>query len=431
MTNSTPVDKNGLILIVGGGPAGFGAALAFHNNKYTNIVVLEGRADLNFDVQESYPIGLNVRGQTSINKLVGDEINYNDTSRFGLIVNSWKVIVGPGINVATIDSGLSFGSSRAGVTQLLYSEVEKRGSHIKVLFDHKAIDVDVKRHTLTCQTSTGEKKEFQPVCLVIADGYRSRVRDRLAEQDNSLHVQQWPWPYGFRALFSEIDPPTELDAYTHYVYNSIYLAKFLNGKWGVVLSLRDNAPEFLFSEESNEENVRKLKKFLKDYCPPALDLVNDEECARYFKRKIFKGAVTKVNKLVIDDWAVLLGDAAHSAIPATGEGINSAVEDCSILNEILLKNKSIPETLNEFQRVRLEDVNALSNYAYSATKMGIKDAFQGIVLSFFKRIKLIDGVKDDFLFGKKSNEVQRYSEIMKLHERQTKFIGGPSFPRDT
>ncbi len=60
------------VLILGGGPAGLGAALAFHNANYTNIVVLEGRPDMNFDLENSYAIGINLRGQNAIKTLMAD-----------------------------------------------------------------------------------------------------------------------------------------------------------------------------------------------------------------------------------------------------------------------------------------------------------------------------------------------------------------------
>ena len=119
-------EKDGLILIVGGGPAGLGAALAFDNNKYKNIIVLEGRADMNFDVDDSYLVGLNVRGQNSIKKLFATSEKQPDLSNLGLRVDKWKILVGPGINVANFESGLVQSTSRAEITHILYNETKLR-----------------------------------------------------------------------------------------------------------------------------------------------------------------------------------------------------------------------------------------------------------------------------------------------------------------
>ena len=333
-------DKNELILIVGGGPAGLAAALAFDNNNYKNIVVLEGRADMNFDVENSYPVGVNFRGQTAIKNLFGSSTENSDVSNLGLRVDQWKILVGPGINVANFESGLVVGTSRAGVTNLLYDETQRRGT-IKVLFGHRAMEADLKSKTVKCTANNGEEKIFNPVCLIIADGYKSKVRDSLEKIDQSLRIQRWPWNTSFRVLTSEINPKTDLDPYIHYIQNQIYISRFLNGKWTAAISIKENSPAFLLSNEATEENINELEKYVKKVAPITANLFTRDEYRRYFSRSIFTGSVTKVSKLVINKWAVLVGDSAHSAFPATGEGINSALEDGSILQKCLQSNAHI------------------------------------------------------------------------------------------
>lgn len=314
-------EKNGLVLIVGGGPAGLAAALAFNNNNYTNIVVLEGRSDMSFDPENSYPVGVNIRGQTAIQHLFGPSNPHSDVSGLGLRVDQWKILVGPGINVANFDSGLVVGTSRADVTHLLYDETQRRSGSIKVMFGSKATFVDLKSRLLRCTTNNGEQ-EFTPICLVIADGFKSRIRDMIAKDDMSLNVQIWPWNNSFRVLTSEENPETELNPYIHYIRNQIYISRFLNGKWTAVVNIKPDSPECLSSREPSDENIAQLEEYLKQKAPEAYKLFTRGEFARYFSRSIFTGSVTKVSKLVSDRWAVFIGDAAHSAYPATGEGIN-------------------------------------------------------------------------------------------------------------
>lgn len=193
-------EKNNLILISGGGPAGFGAALAFSNNNYKNIIVLESRSDMNFDEDNSYPVGINVRGRNAIRNLNPSKQEQEqelDWNTFGLKVDQWKIIVGPGLNVANFDSGLVYGTSRASVTEMLYKKiVQHRSDSIKILFGHKTKSVDLKSKTVTCETTSQagvETKTFKPSCFVVADGYRSKARDFLAESDQTLKVQTWNW----------------------------------------------------------------------------------------------------------------------------------------------------------------------------------------------------------------------------------------------
>ena len=65
---------------------------------------------------------------------------------------------------------------------------------------------------------------------------------------------------------------------------------------------------------------------------------NEEELARFYQRKTYRGAVVKVNRLNEGEFVCILGDAAHSVLPPTGEGINSGLEDCMILSECIRDN---------------------------------------------------------------------------------------------
>ena len=174
--------------------------------------------------------------------------------------------------MANFDSGLVTGTSRAGVTQFLYDETQKRNNSIQVLFGYRAKSVDLKEKTLTCETQTGEEKSFKPTCLIVCDGYRSKTRDQLAQIDKTLKVTQWNWNDSFRVLISDNNRQTQLNPYIHYIQNRIYISKFLNGRWSAVLALNDKTPKVLTSNELTEENVNILKNYVKKMAPPAFSL---------------------------------------------------------------------------------------------------------------------------------------------------------------
>jgi kynurenine 3-monooxygenase len=420
-------DKNDLIVIVGGGPAGFGAALSFHNNGYLNITVIEARADMKFDEENSYLVGVNVRGKDAINNLFEKSDQKPDIEKTGLRTDQWKILVGPGINVANFDSGLVTSFSRAGVTNILYEEVKKH-ENIKIFFNHKAKSVDLKNRTLTCEIESGEEKIFLPSCLIIADGYRSNVRDQLAEQDSTLKIQQWPWRNQFRMLITDTEKQTDLNQYIHYIYNSCYIAKLHTGRWTTAMSIVEKSPKFLLSTDPSDENVKSLREYLKKLARPAEKLFSDDELRKYFSRQVFQGAVTKINKLLIDNWALILGDAAHSTFPGTGEGINSALEDCYILQKKLRLNPNILTSLIEYEKERLTDVNALSDIAYSVARSDFRTGFQLFTMSALRKFNLMGPSKEDLMYGKYSNEIKKYSDIYKTWLDQTKWLGGANLP---
>ncbi len=104
------------------------------------------------------------------------------------------------------------------------------------------------------------------------------------------------------------------------------------------------------------------------------------------------------------------------------------MEDCLILQKTLKagNGKDLKEILNDFEKIRLEDVNALSDIAYGAAFPNFKSGIQMILLKFFS----CGPSKEDLMFGKSSTTIRRYSEIKKIWQEQTKHLGGPNIPKN-
>lgn len=77
--------------------------------------------------------------------------------------------------------------------------------------------------------------------------------------------------------------------------------------------------------------------------------------------------------------------------------------------------------------MRLPDANALSDMAYSTSNPTFKSSFQMLCLSAFKRFT--GPSKEDLLFGTDSREIKRYSEVAKIWQNQTSWLGGPNIPK--
>jgi kynurenine 3-monooxygenase len=99
----------------------------------------------------------------------------------------------------------------------------------------------------------------------------------------------------------------------------------------------------------------------------------EAELIRFFGRRTFRGALVSCNKLHYQEWIVLLGDAAHSVLPPTGEGVNSGLEDSEILVSCITNNNDSNNDNNNdyvtngpfetFNQKRHPDVQALHQYA--------------------------------------------------------------------
>lgn len=442
------------------------AALAFHNSGFSDIHVYESRSESAVCYQppdQSYPIGVNTRGLQSLRELIsGRNGNPLDTSRLGSLVSSWKILVTKREwQVAKFESGAVHGTTRSTVVQILLEEIKTREPHITIHYEHSAHDVDAASKIVTLRQTAGgsevENKSLQVQCdyLVVADGHRSSSRDALAKQSD-LVVQQWPWNMTFRVLLSDQPPSSDssskkLDPDVHYIANRIYLATIPDGRWVAVTSCRSSVEneQFLLSTDASDENVRRLQEHISNNAPMARHLFSNKEYKDFFNRVTFTGAVTRISKVFIDGWALIIGDAAHSAIPASGEGVNSSLEDARVLQQALMEHNAVDANGNSsnsnttqiakafetFQERRLADIHALSEMAYNYANPSTKGKIQGILIPLFGRLlsrsaKLKGETKETLLFGPSTRDnVSSYSDILKEWELQVKLLGGrPTIP---
>lgn len=436
--------------------SGLAAALAFQNSGFTDIHIYESRPEAAVVYQppeESYPIGVNTRGLRSLQELIsGGNGSPLDTSRLGSLVSSWKILVTKRAwEVAKFESGAVHGTTRSTVVQILLEEIKKREPHITVHYEHSVQDVNVGSKTVSLRQKENISVQVHCDFLVVADGHRSRSRDALAKQSDDVVVRQWPWNVTFRVLLSDNSPSSDstsgknLDVNVHYIVNSIYVATIPDGRWVAVTSCRASVEEeqFLLSTEASDENVRRLKEHIKNNAPIAQHLFSDKEYRDFFGRATFTGAVTRISKVLVNGWALIIGDAAHSAIPASGEGFNSSLEDAKVLQQALMEQRTggtssieqIAAAFNTFQERRLADIHALNELAYNYVNPSVKGKIQSILIPLIGRLvsqstKLKSEAKESIMFGPSTlDHVFSYSEIVKEWDMQVKLLGGrPKIP---
>ena len=81
---------------------------------------------------------------------------------------------------------------------------------------------------------------------------------------------------------------------------------------------------------------------------------------------------------------------------ATGEGINSALEDTFVLQKSLQSNKNLSDSLIDYEKNRIEDVNALSDIAYDPARRNFKSIFQSMTLNVLKKLNIVGPSKQGF-----------------------------------
>ncbi|KAG5864721.1 hypothetical protein JTB14_032573 [Gonioctena quinquepunctata] len=128
--------------------------------------------------------------------------------------------------------------------------------------------------------------------------------------------------------------------------------------WTVTLFMPFARFESLKTEET-------ILSFFKEMFPDAVHSLGEKEIVETF-------LTTKPSPLVSIRCSpyhtaskfLIIGDAAHAMVPFFGQGMNAGFEDCSVLDQILTKNKNnIEKSIKEFTEVRVKDGLAISELA--------------------------------------------------------------------
>jgi kynurenine 3-monooxygenase len=467
---SPPLNKHTIesthFIVLGAGPVGLQAALVLSQQGH-RVTVYDKVGDtttLN-SLEDTYPIGVNRRGLLSLSQTgTADQVEAT-----GILVDSWQIFAsGGGRRVACLPSGNVYGQTRAQVTNILLQRAQQ-DPNIDIQWNHALESIDFRSKMLTFVDTKRNARIIVQASdstsrVLAADGVWSVARAEMerafgaaaaaaaATSDSTLcadygfndHVGKFtskvtPWAVRFRVLFST-QPGNccaELDPAVHYVFSGIYTAIINPGdksgqndhRWCIVLSVMENEEDtadrdLLLSQDASNENVVKLRSYIERKAPALLPLFSEADAKAFFRRRTFHGALVAVNRLCAGEWLCLLGDAAHSAIPPTGEGINSGLEDCQILAQGLNHDGSVPtDFFAKFNQARLEHVLCLHEiaiflndnfYANNAEKAA--RIMAQIVSSIRHSICLGPPSYQELTFGRKSNPPVSYKEVARVFQ---------------
>ena len=221
---------------------------------------------------------------------------------------------------------------RTELNSLLLNEAEL-SSRITFYFEHKLAEHDIAQKLLHFVDQTGSRHTTSYQHLIGADGASSTVRESLKKAQlleytrdflshgykeltisnthsaymSREHLHLWP-----RDSFMLLGNPNRDDSIT----GSLFLP--LHGQ---------NS----FAQLSDEQ---RLVKFFNKFFPDAYEAMPNL-CQQFFTNTTGNMSTIKCSPWYYRDQCLLIGDAAHGVIPFFGQGMNSAFEDCRILNELL------------------------------------------------------------------------------------------------
>lgn len=177
--------------------------------------------------------------------------------------------------------------------------------------------------------------------------------------------------------------------------------------------------------------MQKLREYVQSCAGfVAENLLDDEAYRGYYSCRAFDGLVVKCSTLRPVDWLCFVGDAAHAVQPATGEGINSGLEDAAVLAKAVREHPEDPFTAYDAEhRANAHALNTLALEARdlvvgTTPRKNAANIMTTIGLAIGKKLHIIEGTKQDFMLGEKARivGVRSYADLVEMEKRQTKWL---------
>jgi kynurenine 3-monooxygenase len=391
------------VLIIGGGPTGLAAALMLAKRGWTEITVLEKRVAANYyEPDKSFNYLIDGRGQKFTDLLGLTE----QLSAIGVSSTEFHLTrIQPNgsrktIKVPLIDPSRkpAYWVQRQAFVQLLYQEIQQHWSNqITVVFDTNCTTIHkVEHHGSETLEVIAEKKDsaqqlrFEPRLLMGCDGIQSIVRSTLNVWDDSgkFEVQHFPSPSsGLKYKVLSLPPSfpldpqgTELSVSTmSYAIRGTFQDRNRAMSLGLLPIKNPEVPRTANVVTRPNHQLWQLTTreailpFLEHAFPqlPLDQIISPEEAERFASS--VGGAFpipqfcTGLHVFLPASGVLLLGDAIHSFPPDIGQGVNSALEDVVVLNQVLAEEEDdLSRALPRYEAVRSPDVDAVVRLAQVA-----------------------------------------------------------------
>ncbi|MET8091556.1 NAD(P)/FAD-dependent oxidoreductase [Micromonospora sp. NPDC005220] len=244
--------------------------------------------------------------------------------------------------------------SRAGLTELL-TAAAARHPRIRFHFDTRCVEVDRRTATVVGEdVASGARRRFPAEFVVGADGVHSTVR-RYAQHAEfaDLRLHHVPWRY------KEITVKEGLDPTVLHVWprgdRMMFALPNRDGSCNGVCVLPVSGVDGFDSLREPEQ----VRRYFDETFPEVSALVPDLE-EQFLSHQVAAFPTMLTSHWYYRDTVVLVGDACHTVVPFYGQGMNSGLEDCLVLDRCLAEHTDRAAAFAGYQALRLPSNEALA-----------------------------------------------------------------------
>lgn len=400
------------VVVAGAGPAGLLAAINLLRRddqapvRY-RVTLVDAGEDYGAlgddqDRKRSWMIGLSTHGLEAIRRVPYLYERY--VAPVGVAINRNSFFVG-GTRLTARVSGKSDGSPStyvvdrnfivAGLSRYLSDHYGSSG-RLELLYRHRllAVDPDTRRVLVRPAPSAGGSERYIEYDLLLGcDGVRSAVRAALVTCHRDFECSVTDTFNFFKSV--HIPRPDALQS-----DEVAIMPQCLSHVNGIILPMTGGKVNFAAGFAPNQP------------CHPALRSGTEEEVSAYLRQN-FRPFPLPYDEIarqwVAQQWSstgqvhanfyhsellklLILGDAAHATSPSIGQGMNTALEDAAVLDELLDRHgDDLEAVLPAFSQERVKEGNALTSlsfYAYSFSPvqgffLSLEQAARGVLSTAF------------------------------------------------
>lgn len=358
------MENNKKVIIVGAGLVGSLWSVYLSKAGYS-VTIYERRPDIRkaeISAGKSINLALSNRGWKALDTVgVGDEIRKIAIPMHGRMMHDLKGDLT--YQQYGKDGEAIYSVSRGKVNATMMDIAETHGK-ATIHYNHDCRKVDLKNGIVYLTNSlTGEEVVDKADLVFAADGAFSSVRYNSMQKTDRFQYSQNYIADGYREILLPANPDgsyrmdkNALHIWPRGRFMMIALANE-DGSFTCTLFMPHEGGENAFDKLTSKEAVDNFfKSTFPDFyemMPNIADAWEDHPLSALAIVRCYPWHNGKV---------ALMGDAAHATVPFYGQGMNAGFEDCTVLNELMIKhNHDWDAIFAEYSPLRKPDGDALQD----------------------------------------------------------------------